>query len=121
MSAIGGMHRFDGAMLCWESFRVLEQALERRDGSCGATAVRNSTVMAFRGVVTNQESAHELQPVVSLGGEMLVWDGRLDNRQDLISDCREELCRLQLAGLVPQGAPRRFSVSPAGEALTPRD
>src|SRR5215467_9082675 len=99
MSAIGGMHRFDGAMLYWEWFRVLEQALEGRDGYCGATVVRDSTIMAFRGVATNQESAQELQPVVSLGGEMLVWDGRLDNRQDLISDCREELGRLQLARL----------------------
>ena len=40
--------------------------------------------MVYRAFHTTKESRQELQPLVSASGQVLCWDGRLDNREDLI-------------------------------------
>jgi asparagine synthase (glutamine-hydrolysing) len=104
MSAIGGIHHFDGAVPDREALHTLEQAFEAREGHFGETLLCNSTAMVFRGVVTNRESTGESQPLALPGGELLVWDGRLDNRADLILQCSKELTRIRSAGIVPEGS-----------------
>jgi asparagine synthase (glutamine-hydrolysing) len=116
MSAIGGIHHFDGAMPDRGALQILERTFEAREGHSGTSTLHKSTAMVFRGVVTNQESAGELQPLVGPGGELLVWDGRLDNRGDLISQCSKELKRIESTGLVSKQSPR----SSLGRAERPR-
>jgi asparagine synthase (glutamine-hydrolysing) len=40
--------------------------------------------LLYRALHTSKESRHEDQPYVSASGSVLAWDGRLDNRQELI-------------------------------------
>jgi asparagine synthase (glutamine-hydrolysing) len=47
--------------------------------------------MVYRAFHTNRESRLEKQPLVSQEGHILAWDGRLDNREEMISVLREEL------------------------------
>src|SRR5215813_12554626 len=47
--------------------------------------------MVFASFYTNLESLLETQPLVATGGQVLSWNGRLDNRDQLISTSRNEL------------------------------
>lgn len=49
--------------------------------------------MVFRAFHTDRESKLERQPLVTTAGHMLAWDGRLDNRTELISQLRDYLDR----------------------------
>ena len=43
----------------------------------------------YRAFHTTKESYREKQPCISPSGAVITWDGRLDNRADLISDLRD--------------------------------
>jgi asparagine synthase (glutamine-hydrolysing) len=45
----------------------------------------------YRAFHTTKESRREKQPYSSPSGAVIMWDGRLDNRADLISDLRDSL------------------------------
>src|SRR5580692_10891537 len=45
----------------------------------------------YRAFHTTKESRHETQPHVSGSGEVITWDGRLDNRDELIGELRNAL------------------------------
>jgi asparagine synthase (glutamine-hydrolysing) len=45
----------------------------------------------YRAFHTTKESHHEKQPSISPSGAVITWDGRLDNRADLISELRDPL------------------------------
>jgi asparagine synthase (glutamine-hydrolysing) len=45
----------------------------------------------FRAFHTTKESHREKQPCISPSGAVITWDGRLDNRADLISELRDSL------------------------------
>jgi asparagine synthase (glutamine-hydrolysing) len=45
----------------------------------------------YRAFNTTKESRHEKQPYISPSGAVTTWDGRLDNRTDLISELRDSL------------------------------
>jgi len=45
----------------------------------------------YRAFHTTKESHHEMQPHISLSGSVITWDGRLDNRAELIGDLRHAL------------------------------
>ena len=45
----------------------------------------------YRAFHTTKESRRETQPHISLSGAVITWDGRLDNRTDLISELRDSL------------------------------
>src|SRR5882762_11585779 len=45
----------------------------------------------YRAFHTTKESRHEKQPCLSSSGAVTTWDGRLDNRADLINELRDSL------------------------------
>jgi asparagine synthase (glutamine-hydrolysing) len=45
----------------------------------------------YRAFHTTKESHREKQPCISSSGAVITWDGRLDNRADLISELRDSL------------------------------
>jgi asparagine synthase (glutamine-hydrolysing) len=45
----------------------------------------------FRAFHTTGESRRETQPYISVSGAVVTWDGRLDNREDLVNDLRGAL------------------------------
>ena len=91
MSGIGGIYCFDGAPADDASLRVVAHGLERR-GPDGHSEYKSASIaMVYRPFHTNRESRMETQPFVSDRGHVVCWDGRLDNREELISILQNDL------------------------------
>jgi asparagine synthase (glutamine-hydrolysing) len=92
MSALGGILYFDGRDIDKRLLNALGQALEPWGPDGGREESVGSVGMAYRAFHTNRESRMETQPSRSVYGHLLVWDGRLDNREDLLCLLQSELC-----------------------------
>src|SRR5215475_12581925 len=90
MSAIGGLLRFDRAPVNRRLLRALGMGLTRLGPDGGDELVHRSIGFAYRAFHTNVESRRERQPLVRPGPHVLTWDGRLDNRQELLRELRDE-------------------------------
>lgn len=110
MRAIAGTVRFDGGQVTPQLLSTLEEGLQRRGPDGGSTIVDGPTAMVARTFRTTEECVWEPQPVVTVGGCMLVLDGRLDNRHDLSCTLSENLSKLQFARLQNTSMDSRFTV-----------
>ncbi|HET8782843.1 MAG TPA: hypothetical protein VFM63_10530, partial [Pyrinomonadaceae bacterium] len=89
MSGIGTIFNFDGAPVDVEQVQLLSDILSTR-GPDRTSLFRSANVgMCFTALHTTRESRIEKQPLVTPDGNVLVMDGILFNRQELI-----ELLRL---------------------------
>ncbi|MGH9718656.1 MAG: hypothetical protein ACRD8O_00455 [Bryobacteraceae bacterium] len=85
MSAQAGVYNFDGRPVDPDLLARLALRLELR-GPDGCVEYRGGPLgMVYRAFHTTKESRQETQPLVSRYGHALTWDGRLDNRRDLIA------------------------------------
>lgn len=91
MSALGGIYNFDGAPVDKGVLSALGSSLVNRGPDGGGEYAVGSVGMVYRAFNTNRESRVEVQPLVSRYGHVLSWDGRLDNRDDLINILRGDL------------------------------
>src|SRR5215213_439794 len=90
MSALGGIINFDAKPIDDETLMRVADALEAHGPDGGAEVCFDSAGMVYRAFHTNLESRSERQPLVQ-NGCVLAWDGRLDNREELIPLLRDEL------------------------------
>lgn len=89
MSALAGILNSNGAPVDSTVLDEFERRLATL-GPDGGSHIKTTTVgMVFRAHHTDRESRLERQPLVSTAGHLLAWDGRLDNRAELISQLRE--------------------------------
>ena len=88
MSALGGIFNFGNnpAPVDRAKLAALGKLLAARGPDGGGEACNAHVGMTYRAYHTTHESQFEVQPVVSTDGHMLTWDGRLDNRDDLIAE-----------------------------------
>ena len=88
MSALGGIFNFGNspAPMDREMLAALGKRLALRGSDGGGEASNAHVGMTYRSYHTTYESQFEIQPVSSSAGVMLTWDGRLDNRDELISE-----------------------------------
>ena len=80
MSTLGGILNFDGKPVDEQMLITMSNALASNGPDSGGQFVNDAIGMVYRAFCTNKASRHEQQPLVSDDGEVLVWDGRLDNR-----------------------------------------
>lgn len=85
MSAIGGVFNFHGKPINPERLSSLWTSLSDRGPDGGDVVLDGAVGLCYRAFHTNRESRVESQPFVSRDGHMLVFDGRLDNREELIT------------------------------------
>src|SRR6266550_1871266 len=52
---------------------------------------KSGVKILYRGFHTTKESGHEKQPHISATGAVITWDGRLDNRAELVGELRDSL------------------------------
>ncbi len=85
MAGIGGIFSFNGLPLDEIRLSRLSDALIGCGADGGGEALKGVVGMVYRALHTNRESRLESQPLVSPDGKMVAWDGRLDNREDLLA------------------------------------
>ncbi len=91
MSVQYGRWNFDGRPVDASDF-TKAQNLIASYGPDGMASHRNDGVaIAYGAFHTTRESRDEKQPHASSGGMVLTWDGRLDNREQLIRCLREQV------------------------------
>ena len=91
MSALGGIYYFDHRPADRDFLVSLGDRLSSHGPDGGSEVVSGPIGMVYRAFHTNRESRLEKQPLVSREGRILAWDGRLDNREEMISLLRQEL------------------------------
>ena len=91
MSGIGGIYCFEGAHADSSILSVLGDGLERKGPDGRSEYKAGSIAMVYRPFHTNLESRLETQPFISERGHVLCWDGRLDNREELLQILRTDL------------------------------
>ena len=89
MSALAGIFNFDGAPVDHKVLADFGRGLANQGPDGGGHKQTASVGMVFRAYHTDRESRLEQQPLASTRGHILAWDGRLDNRRDLISQLRD--------------------------------
>src|SRR5258708_1797346 len=91
MSAQAGVWNFDGRQAKRDVLDKLNESISQV-GSDGQKAVFDGSVgMLYRAFHTTLESHLECQPYTSSRGCVITWDGRLDNRDDLLPELHNDL------------------------------
>lgn len=109
MSALAGIYNFDGAPVNPEIISALGSALDQWGPDGGNEICSGSLGMAYRAFHTSSGSRLENQPIISTSGQLLVWDGRLDNKSELLDEFLDSLrddntdAGLVCAGLTKHG------------------
>jgi asparagine synthase (glutamine-hydrolysing) len=110
MSALGGVYYFDNRPVEREFLVALGDKLSSHGPDGGDEIVAGSIGMVYRAYHTNRESRLEKQPLVSREGHVLCWDGRLDNREEMISLLRDELRGDHTDVAIVMGAYHKFGM-----------
>lgn len=110
MSALGGIYYFDNRPVDRSSLITLGEKLSSHGPDGGSEVVSGSIGMVYRAFHTNRESRLEKQPLVSREGHILAWDGRLDNREEMIPLLRQELNGDQTDVAIAMAAYLKFGI-----------
>jgi asparagine synthase (glutamine-hydrolysing) len=91
MSAQGGVYYRDGQRPRPGLLELIAQSLERQGPDGGDLQQLGPVALAYRACHITPESRNELQPIESRAGLSMTWDGRLDNRDDLMFQLSDSL------------------------------
>lgn len=91
MSAQGGIYCFNGKALDHKTLVSLGVSLTSHGPDGGREVSASNIGFTFRAFHTNRESRLQNQPYVTPNRVIVAWDGRLDNRGELIAMLRGEL------------------------------
>lgn len=86
MSAQFGRWNFDGKPPAPEYLGKVESVLKMYGPDSSATYADSDLTMLYCAYHTTKESGREAQPTVTPLGSVMTWDGRLDNRTELIAE-----------------------------------
>jgi asparagine synthase (glutamine-hydrolysing) len=91
MSVQFGMCNFDGRSVHSEDLDRLRPVLAPYGPDREGRFCKDNLGILYRSFFTTTESRREVQPYVSRSWTVVTWDGRLDNRQELIGQLEGEL------------------------------
>jgi asparagine synthase (glutamine-hydrolysing) len=86
-----GRWNFDGRPADREYLAKAEGMLAPYGPDGGGAYIKDSFGILLRAFHTTKESRNEAQPHITPSGRVLTWDGRLDNRAELIHELRDIL------------------------------
>lgn len=90
MSALGGLYYYDGKCLNPETILALGTSMNVHGADGGREVCADTVGFTYRAFHTNRESRLDDQPYVTRDRVIVAWDGRLDNREDLIAILHDE-------------------------------
>jgi len=88
MSVQFGRWNFTGESPAPEYIKKVSASIAPYGPDSSESCSRPGICILYRGFHTTKESRREKQPYICPSGAVLAWDGRLDNREDLISELR---------------------------------
>ena len=91
MSVQFGIWNFEGQPATPDYIEKVSAALAPYGPDSNESYSHGGMNILYRAFHTTKESHREKQPCISLSGAAITWDGRLDNRADLISELRDSL------------------------------
>jgi asparagine synthase (glutamine-hydrolysing) len=91
MSVQAGIWNFDGQPVRQDALAPISHALAQYGPDGEAFHFDNNIGFLYRPFHTTKESRSEIQPYRCQGGKVMMWDGRLDNRDELIFQLRGNL------------------------------
>lgn len=91
MSVQAGIWNFDGRPLDHKLLTKFSEAIKQQGPDGESWHVDGSIALLYRPFHTTAESRREKQPYSSRRGFIFTWDGRLDNRDELIPELSGEL------------------------------
>ena len=91
MSVQAGIWNFDGRPVDHKLLADISEFLKHQGPDGESCHVDGAVTLLYRPFHTTAESRREKQPYFSYRGFILTWDGRLDNRDELIPELRSEL------------------------------
>src|ERR1700719_1694746 len=89
MSAFFGIWNLDGRPVETDFLRRASRILVQRGPDSQTTYAKDSFGMVYCAFHVTEESRQAVQPHVSQAGLIVGWNGRLDNRDELINDLAE--------------------------------
>jgi asparagine synthase (glutamine-hydrolysing) len=90
MSALAGILNFDGAPVDRKVLDAFGHRLANHGPDGGGHKQTGAVAMVFSAFHTTRESRLEKQPLATTTGHILAWDGRLDNRAELVAQLRPD-------------------------------
>ena len=91
MSVQFGKWNFDGKPVDRDYLEKAKASIAPYGPDDRGSYTKTSISILYRAFHTTKESRRETQPHVTESGAILTWDGRLDNRADLIRHLRQML------------------------------
>jgi asparagine synthase (glutamine-hydrolysing) len=89
MSVQFGRWNFEGQMPAPDYIEKVSATLAPYGPDSNESYSKRGINILYRAFHTTKESYREKQPYISPSGAVITWDGRLDNRADLISELRD--------------------------------
>ena len=89
MSVQFGRWNFEGQPPALDYIEKVSAALAPYGPDSNESYSKGGIKILYRAFHTTKESRREKQPCISPSGAVITWDGRLDNRADLISELRD--------------------------------
>lgn len=91
MSVQAGIWNFDGRPINRKLLASISASLKHQGPDGESYRIDGPIALLYRPFHTTAESRREKQPHCSLKGFIMTWDGRLDNREELIDELHSEL------------------------------
>jgi len=91
MSVQFGRWNFEGQLLAPAYVEEVNVALAPYGSDRNQSYSKGGVQILYRAFHTTEESRSETQPHISPSGAVITWDGRLDNRADLVSELRNSM------------------------------
>lgn len=83
MSGLAGIWNTDGITVDRTTLSAMSASLSHRGPDGESLLFRENAAFAYQQFFVTPESKSEIQPLLHPSGIVLVWDGRLDNREEL--------------------------------------
>ena len=93
MSVQFGKCNFDGKPVDPQDLDEVRHVLAPYGPDSEGLICKDNFGILYRAFHTTKESRREMQPYISASGSVITWDGRLDNREDLMAQLSARLSR----------------------------
>src|ERR1700687_5225322 len=93
MSVQFGKWNFEGSVPAGEYIEKVNATLAPYGPDSNESYSKDGVNILYRSFCTTIESHRETQPHVSTSGTVVTWDGRLDNRAELIGELHDAVPR----------------------------